>query len=61
LETGLKIKFISKAENNQDMLRVIEMRSQDMLKKNGLIVKSTDKKENYAETLNYLTSHLECY
>ena len=37
------------------------MKAQEMSKKNGLIVKSNDKKENYAETLNYLTSHLECY
>ena len=57
----MKIKFISKADNNQGMLRVIEMKAQEMSKKNGLIVKSNDKKENYAETLNYLTSHLECY
>ena len=60
-EAQLRIKFISTADNNQSMLNAIDLRAQELQKKNGLIIKYSDKKENYAETLNYLTKHLECY
>ena len=60
-EAQLRIKFISTADNNQSMLNAIDLRAQELQKKNGLIIKYSDKKENYAETLNYLAKHLECY
>lgn len=61
IESNLRIKFISTASNSQSMLKAIEKRALEVQKKSPLIQKSSDKKDNYAETLNYLSKNLECY
>jgi len=43
------------------MIKTIEQRALDIAKKSPLIQKTSDKKELQAETLNYLSKHLECY
>jgi len=61
VEANLRIKFISTNSNKQSMIKTIEQRALDIAKKSPLIQKTSDKKELQAETLNYLSKHLECY